>query len=104
MNYDSTGLTDHFNRFSVTPFVIINPSPSRINIRIDQDSRDKKVHFTSYEIHSYQVFLFTLAFAWLRSHCCKNIVSTLIYQLYLNWLNSLQFLPDTNKLTTRSNY
>ena len=75
--YDSTGLTDDVNRFSVTPCVIINPSPSRINIRIDQDSHDKKLHVTSYEIHSYQVVLFTQAFAWLGSHCCKNIVSTL---------------------------
>ena len=75
--YDSTGLTDHVNRFSVTPCVIINPSPSRINIRIDQDLRDKKVHVTSYEIHSYQVVLFTLAFAWLGSHCYKNMVNTL---------------------------
>ena len=55
--YDSTALTDHVNRFSVTPCVIINPGPSRINIRIDQDSRDKKVHVTSYEVHSYQVVL-----------------------------------------------
>ena len=81
MYYDSTGsgtgLTDHVNRFSVTPCVIINPNPSRINIRIDQDSRDKKVHVTSDKIHSYQVVLFTPAFAWLGSHC----------QLYLNWLN-----------------
>ena len=61
--YDSTGLTDHVNRFSATPCVIINPGPSRINIRIDQDSRDKMVHVTSYEVHSYQVVLFTLAFA-----------------------------------------
>lgn len=61
MYYDSNGLTDHVNRFSVTPFVIINPSRSRINIRIDQDSRDKKVHVSSYEIHSYQVFLLMLA-------------------------------------------
>ena len=75
--YDSTALTDHVNRFSVTPYVIINPGPSRINIRIDQDSRHKKVHVTSYEVHSYQVVLFTLAFAWLGLHCYKSIVNTL---------------------------